>query len=38
MFGITDPWIWAAYAACIATVIFCCVYGFLKKDSEDGDE
>lgn len=39
MFGITDPMIWAAYAGCVVTVIFCCVYGWLKKDKdEDGDE
>ncbi len=38
MFGITDPWIWAAYIGCAVTVVFCCVYGWLKKDEEDGDD
>jgi hypothetical protein len=37
MFGIDDPWIWGAYLACFATVAFCCIYGWLKKDDDDDD-
>lgn len=42
LFGIPDPWIWMAYVGCIACVIFCCAYGFVKgrsngeEDDEDG--
>lgn len=35
MFGIDDPWIWAAYIGCFATVIFCCVYGWKKRDGDE---
>lgn len=35
VFGITDPMIWAAYAASILTVVFCCAYGWLKRDGGD---
>ena len=35
MFGIDDPWIWLAYAGSIGTVIFCCIYGWLKRNEAD---
>jgi hypothetical protein len=37
-FGITDPWIIAAYLGCFLTVIFCCAWGLLKKDKTYTDE
>ena len=38
--GLTDPWIWGAYVACIVCTVFCCVYGYLngRKDSEEEEE
>lgn len=39
MFGLTDPYIWGAYAACIVTVAFCIIYGLLKeRDSEEEED
>ncbi|MDY0293914.1 MAG: hypothetical protein RBQ77_05055 [Candidatus Methanomethylophilaceae archaeon] len=35
LLGIPDPWIWIAYLASFATVIFCCVYGWRKGNVED---
>jgi len=37
-FGITDPWIIAAYLGCFLTVAFCCVWGLFKKDKTYDDE
>ena len=42
MFGITDPWIWGAYAACFLTVAFCIIFGLIKgkgpTEEDDADE
>ncbi len=35
VFGLTDPWIWGAYASCFITVILCAVYWF-RADRDDG--
>ena len=36
MLGIDDPWIWGGYLIAIGLVVFCCVYGWIKRN--DGDE
>ena len=36
--GLTDPWIIAAYAGCILSVVFCVYYSLRKGDDEDGDD
>jgi len=41
MLGLTDPWIWSAYAGCIIAVGFCIVFGFIKgrgAEKEEDDE
>lgn len=39
MFGLTDPLIWGAYAACAVTVVLCAIYWFRGgKGKGDGDE
>lgn len=42
MFGITDPWIWMAYAACFLTTAFCIIFGLVKgkgpTEEDDADE
>jgi hypothetical protein len=43
MFGLTDPYIWGAYAACIINTAFCIVYGLMRdrgseKEEDAGDE
>ncbi len=37
IFGLTDPWIWGAYASCFLTVVLCAVYWF-KAGKDEGDE
>ena len=37
--GLSDPWIIAAYAGCILSVVFCIFISLRKgKDSEEGDD
>ncbi|MDD2410847.1 MAG: heme exporter protein CcmD [Candidatus Methanomethylophilaceae archaeon] len=38
MFGITDPYIWGAYAACILTTAFCIIFGLVKGRTECTEE
>lgn len=38
MFGITDPYIWGAYAACILTTAFCIIFGYVKGKPGTGEE
>ena len=35
MLGIPDPGVWLAYLLCIASVIFCVVYGVANWDKGD---
>jgi len=35
MLGIEDPGVWLAYLLCIASVIFCVVYGAANWDKGD---
>jgi len=37
IFGLDDPWIIAAYAGCILTVVFC-IYISLRKGKESETE
>ena len=39
LFGIPDPWIWMSYVGCIASVLFCAVWSYIKDKevSEDGE-
>lgn len=38
-FGLTDPYIWGAYVACLLCVIVCCIIGFrVRKDATKGDD
>ena len=38
LFGIPDPWIWMSYVGCIASVIFCAVWSYVKRDEGEDDE
>jgi len=35
MFGIDDPWIWSGYIVAFASVAFCIVYGWFKRNEGD---
>ena len=37
-FGITDPWIIAAYIGCFATTAFCVLWGLFAKVKEETTE
>lgn len=38
MLGLTDPWIWGAYAACFIAVAFCIVFGYVKGRETDNED
>jgi heme exporter protein D len=38
MLGITDPYIWGAYAACILTTAFCIIFGLVKGRTTTAEE
>ncbi len=38
MIGIEDPWVVAAYFLCIASALFCLVWGIAKWNKEDPDD
>jgi hypothetical protein len=38
IFGLTDPWIIAAYAGCILSVIFCVAYSLIVGRQPDEEE
>jgi len=37
-FGITDPFVIAAYIGCFLTTITSCLYGYFRKNKEYTDE
>ena len=37
MFGL-DLWIWLGYITAFASVIGCLIYGWRKRDDDDGDD
>ena len=36
--GLSDPWIWGSYVACMVCTVFFCVYGYLNGRKSPGDE
>jgi hypothetical protein len=38
MLGIDDPWILAGYGLAIGFTLICIVYGWWKRNEEDGEE
>ena len=36
--GISDPWVWGAYIACILVTLLCVIYGILNWNKGDEDE
>jgi len=35
MLGIEDPWIWSGYVTAFAAVVFCVIYGWMKRNEGD---
>ena len=36
MLGIEDPWVFGGYVIVIGAALFCCVYGWIRRN-EDGE-